>query len=139
MKPWKKRFVFVILILASVAIGVGIILKTFNENILFFYSPTDLLEHKITPSSKIIRVGGLVKIGSIKKINGSSEIEFTITDNQNELIVHYNGILPNLFKEKQGTVALGALKTQNYFEANELLAKHDENYTPKEVASSLKQ
>ncbi|MCE2991306.1 MAG: cytochrome c maturation protein CcmE [Candidatus Jidaibacter sp.] len=138
MKPWKKRFVLIILILASVAIGAGIILKTFNENILFFYSPTDLIERNIAPSSKIIRVGGLVKIGSIKKINDNSEIEFIITDNQNELTIHYSGILPNLFKEKQGTVALGVLKTPNYFEAKELLAKHDENYIPKEIADTLK-
>lgn len=138
MKPWHKRMITVSLLMASIGIGAGIILKTFNDNILFFFSPTDLMERSIKPSDKLIRVGGLVKVGSIHKVDEGT-IEFVITDNQNDLTVKYAGILPNLFKELQGTVALGNLVSSNYFEAKELLAKHDENYIPKEVADSLKE
>ncbi len=138
LKPWKKRLMTVSILMVSIAIGVAIILKTFNDNILFFFSPTDLIERNVAPSDRIIRVGGLVKVGSIRKSVDSTEVEFTITDNQSDLKVSYSGILPNLFKEMQGTVALGVLKVDGHFEAKELLAKHDENYMPKEVADSLK-
>jgi cytochrome c-type biogenesis protein CcmE len=138
MKPWKKRLVTIFIVMVSIAIGAAIILKTFNDNVLFFFSPTDLIERGVEPSDKIIRVGGLVKVGSIKKSQDGSSIEFVITDNQSELRIFYEGIPPNLFKEKQGTVALGVLKESGYFEAKELLAKHDENYMPKEVHDSLK-
>ncbi len=136
MKAKYKRLMTVLLVMASVAVGVGIILKTFNDNILFFFSPTDLIEKNVKPSGKLIRVGGVVKPGSINRV-AVDEVKFIITDNQNELMVSYVGILPNLFKEKQGTIVLGSLIDRNHIKAKELLAKHDENYMPKEVADSL--
>lgn len=137
MKPKHQRAMKLIAMVLSIALGIGIIAYTFNDNIVFFFSPSDLKERNIQPSSKILRVGGLVKEGSIQNI-ADNTITFTITDYQNELEVEYTGLIPNLFKELQGTVATGTLVSNSKFKADELLAKHDENYMPKEVYDSLK-
>lgn len=137
MKPKHVRATKLFAMLACIAFGVFIIATTFNDNILFFFSPTDLKERNIQPSSKIIRVGGLVKEGSIKNLSNDT-IGFVITDYENELYIEYTGLLPNLFKEKQGTVATGIIVSEGKFLADEILAKHDENYMPKEVSDSLK-
>lgn len=136
MKPWQKRLIIVIIMMICVSAGIAIILKTFNDNIVFFYSPTDLIEKSIKPGNKLIRVGGLVKNNTLIG-NNSGSIEFVITDNKNDLKISYHGILPNLFKEGQASIALGRLQDNNSFIAEEILAKHDENYIPKEVVSSL--
>lgn len=116
-----------------------IILLVFQDNVVFYYSPKDLFDPKIKQSGNLIRVGGLVKSGSIKKNSTQPITTFVITDFESEINVSYQGILPALFKEGQGTVALGKLSESGTFVALEVLAKHDENYIPKEVVETLKQ
>jgi cytochrome c-type biogenesis protein CcmE len=136
MKAWQKRLSLIIIAIAMLAAGVAIVLKVFNDNILFFYSPSDLKEKSISASSKKIRIGGLVKDGSIT--SEGDQLTFIITDLNKEITVTYQGIPPALFKEGQGAVILGTLQKDGKFKANEILAKHDENYMPKEVADSIK-
>jgi cytochrome c-type biogenesis protein CcmE len=131
----RAGIIFVSLVL--MIIGLAIILKVFNDNIVFFYSPTDLYSKKIN-TQRIIKIGGLVKANSMVKNYYSSIVTFVVTDGNKEIIVEYKGMLPNLFKEGQGVVATGVVKEGNKFQATEILAKHDENYMPKEVVDSLK-
>lgn len=133
MKPKYKRLRYIILAIICLSVGVWLILKNLNENIVFFFSPAELMHKNVIDQT--IRVGGLVKVGSIIKKDQS--LEFTITDNKAELIIRFQGIPPNLFREKQGIVARGKL-VDEIFIADELLAKHDENYMPKEITQSLK-
>lgn len=137
MKKKYKRAILIFLSLLSLFIGVSIILKTFNENIVFFYSPSELKKLDSANLTKPIRIGGLVKEKSIKK-HPDNSYSFILSDLDNEIVVNFKGILPALFKENQGMVAKGKLAKGGYFDAIELLAKHDENYMPKEVADSLK-
>jgi len=111
-------------------------LKSLEENVVYFFSPTEIYNKTDISISKKIRVGGLVKKGSL--INNESDVVFIITDLKNEVIVTYNGLLPNLFSEGKGVVAEGKLKDKKYFIANSILAKHDENYMPPEVYKALK-
>lgn len=136
MTPKRQRMWIIIAGLVSLAIAVAIILSTFSDNLVFFYSPSELKEKNI--GSQTIRIGGLVKEGSIKKENDSLSIYFVLTDLKQEVAVQYTGLLPNLFRENQGIVAHGHLNPNGVFTADELLAKHDENYMPKEVADALK-
>lgn len=132
----KARFVRMrstIVFISLVSFGLWLILKNFNENIAFFYSPSELLSKK--PHAKYLRVGGLVVQGSIIKID-SLTTEFSLTDNSATIKIIYKGLLPNLFRDKQGVVARGELINE-IFMADELLAKHDENYMPKEIESAL--
>jgi cytochrome c-type biogenesis protein CcmE len=133
----KKQRIKFITISALISLSALIfIITNFRDNIVFFYSPSELLEVNIS-HNKIIRVGGLVKEGSVKQ--EGKNLEFTITDLQSDLIIEYSGIKPNLFRAGQGMIAKGILnKKQNRFKASELLAKHDENYMPPEVKKSLK-
>lgn len=137
----KNRFIFIGTIISISLISLIFIIINFRDNIVFFYSPTEIINQvnqKIFPSKKIVRIGGMIKKGSIKKID-SLNINFVITDYQNELFVSYQGILPDLFREDQGVVAKGIYDSQqNIFIAQELLVKHDENYMPPEVAKNLK-
>jgi len=133
MKPKYKRLKFIIISIILAILGIWLILKNFNENIVFFFSPTELKHRSV--DNQLIRVGGLVT--HITKINNISITEFIITDNQTNLRIRYTGLLPNLFRENQGIVAKGKLKG-DIFVADELLAKHDENYMPQEVAKSLR-
>ena len=135
MKPKYKRLKSILVSVASITVGLWLILSNFNENIVFFFSPMELKNKQVF--NQVVRVGGLVRNGSISRLNGSVT-EFIITDNQEDLKVRFVGILPNLFRDNQGVVARGKLEG-DIFIANELLAKHDENYMPKEVAESLKQ
>lgn len=113
------------------ASGIYFILSSLNDNIVFFHPPSEI--DKIQPNHSKVRVGGLVKIGSIIK-QDDGKITFTITDHIADLKIEYKGVLPALFREKQGIVAEGKLVTPSLFKANKLLAKHDENYTPPELA-----
>ncbi len=133
MKPKYKRLKYILISIIFAVLGLWLILKNFNENIIFFFSPTELQHHSV--GDKLIRVGGLVT--SITKVPNTSITEFMITDNQTNLTIKYTGLLPNLFREDQGIVAKGKLKN-GIFIAEELLAKHDENYMPQEIAQSLK-
>ncbi len=113
-----------------------VVLKSLEENVVYFFSPTELYNREDIPFNKKIRVGGLVKNGSI--INNQKSINFIVTDLNKEIIVSYKGSLPNLFSEGKGLVAEGKLKDKKYFIADKILAKHDENYMPPEVSKILK-
>jgi cytochrome c-type biogenesis protein CcmE len=123
-------FLLVVLILI-----VFVVLKSLEENVVYFFSPTELYNKEDITFNKKIRVGGLVKNGSI--INNQTSINFIVTDMNNEIIVSYKGSLPNLFSEGKGVVAEGKLKDKKYFIADKILAKHDENYMPPEVSKIL--
>jgi len=132
------RFQRLVLILISLLIlGAAALLILFNtkKNIVFFYTPTELLEHKISLGDKI-RIGGYVKDSSLKKIS-LNQYEFKITDNKNDLLVFYQGILPDLFREGQGTVIEGLIENQSTVTALRVYAKHDENYMPASIKKEL--
>jgi cytochrome c-type biogenesis protein CcmE len=133
-KKWQNRALFLGVSSLLIIVAMVIILKVFNDNIVFFYSPSELA--KKGQITSFIRVGGMVKQGSVDYLTDDT-LEFTITDFENDLVIRYKGILPNLFKEGQGTVAYGRLGEGGVFIAEELLAKHDENYMPPEVAKTL--
>ena len=135
-KKVKLRAFFIILIFLSVALTIFLVFKALEENVVYFKSPTDV---KNLPEleNKKIRVGGMVKKNSI--ITNDSEINFTITDYKNELMVSFKGSVPNLFEEGKGVVAEGFLKDRNFFSATKILAKHDENYMPPEVKEALEE
>ena len=133
-KKVKLRAFFIILIFLSVSLTIFLVFKALEENVVYFKSPTDV---KNLPEleNKKIRVGGMVKKNSI--ITNDSEINFTITDYKNELMVSFKGSVPNLFEEGKGVVAEGFLKDRSYFRAIKILAKHDENYMPPEIKEAL--
>ena len=132
----KLRFLFVTLILVTSILTVFLILKSLEENVVFFQSPTEIKTLSELDTNKI-RVGGMVKKNSIN-IN-SDEVKFIITDFKNEINVSYSGAVPNLFAEEKGVVAEGFLKDRNFFSATKILAKHDENYMPPEVKEALEE
>ena len=138
MKPKSQRLIILFFFISLLSLSTFLVLKSLEDNIVYFYSPTDInkkiLSNKIDLSKKI-RIGGLVKENSILK--EGKKISFKIHDGIDEILVTYNGILPDLFREEQGIVALGKIENKN-FSAIEILAKHDENYMPKEVSDMLK-
>ena len=131
----KLRKFLLITSLVFVVIVIFIIFKSLEKNIVYFFSPTDISNESNISSNEKIRIGGLVKEGSVYK--NETTINFIITDLKNEIIVTYKGMVPNLFSEGKGVIAEGHLKDKKYFIANKILAKHDENYMPPEVAESL--
>ena len=130
----KLRFLFVVLILITLILITFLVLKSLEENIVYFQSPSEIKTLSELDKKKI-RVGGMVKKDSIS-IN-SSELKFVITDFKNEINVTYTGAIPNLFEEGKGVVAEGVLNDRNFFSASKILAKHDENYMPPEVKQAL--
>ena len=134
-KKVKSRFFFLILLLISVAIVIFVVLRSLEENVVYFFSPTEIYNKTNISFNKKIRVGGLVKMNSISK--NETSINFVITDLKKEIVVSYNGLVPNLFSEGKGVVAEGKLKDKKYFIADKILAKHDENYMPPEVYQAL--
>mgnify|MGYP002015430669 FL=1 len=135
MKRKHKRLTFVMIGLLLLGSAAALILTAFEDNIVFFYSPTELVDKKPDPAQRL-RIGGLVMAGSVEKLEGAV-VAFAITDTAKTVTVQYKGILPDLFREGQGVVAEGHLKG-GVFQADEVLAKHDENYMPPEVAQALK-
>ena len=133
-KKVKLRALFLFLSIATLILTIFLVLKALEENVVYFLSPTEIKNLNETTTEKI-RLGGMVKDQSIK-IN-SDRINFIITDFKNEINVTYSGIVPNLFQEGKGVVAEGILRDKNYFKAEKILAKHDENYIPPEVKASL--
>ncbi len=133
-KKVKLRFLFLVLLLATVILTVFLILQSLKENVIYFQSPSEI-NSLIEIESKKIRVGGMVKEKSV--VINSNEVNFIITDFKNEINVTYSGAVPNLFAEGKGVVAEGFLKDKNYFYATKILAKHDENYMPPEVKEAL--
>ena len=138
IKKKTNRFYFIFLILVSISLALFFVLKALNDKIVFFYTPTNISEDAEI-IGKNIRVGGLVLENSIKYSNDGLSVSFIITDNKNMIDVFYSGILPDLFREKQGVVVEGNfLKSKKTFNAKKVLAKHDENYMPPEVKKAIK-
>ena len=134
-KKVKSRIFFLALTLISVGVVVFIVLRSLEENVVYFFSPTEIYNKTNISFDKKIRVGGLVKMNSISK--NETSINFIITDLKKEIVVSYDGLVPNLFSEGKGVVAEGKLKDKKYFIADKILAKHDENYMPPEVNKAL--
>ena len=138
MKPKSQRLIILFFFLSLLSLSTFLVLKSLEDNIVYFYSPTDINKKILSNEidlSKRIRIGGLVKENSILK--EGKQISFKVYDGIDEILVTYNGILPDLFREEQGIVAFGKIENKN-FNAIEILAKHDENYMPKEVSDMLK-
>jgi cytochrome c-type biogenesis protein CcmE len=136
-KKAKPRILFLITSLTISSLIIFLILKSLEENVVYFFSPSEIYNKTNISMDKKIRVGGLVKENSLLKEDTS--IKFIITDLKNEIIVSYEGLLPNLFSEGKGVIAQGRLKDKKYFIADTILAKHDENYMPPEVSKALKE
>ena len=137
MNKRSRRKVLIFAIVFGVSIATVLALTAFEENLLYFYSPTDVKAGK-APDSHAFRVGGLVVAGTVERIPDSLKVQFDVTDNEETMTIEYEGILPDLFREGQGIVAMGSLDDKGKFVADEVLAKHDENYMPPEVAEALK-
>ena len=136
MTPRRKRLMIILLSIAGVSLAAGLILTAFNENLMYFYSPTEVREGE-APNSRPFRLGGMVVEGSILRPPEGLSVWFTLSDYNAEQVVYYEGILPDLFREGQGVVAHGSLNDSGVFVASEVLAKHDENYMPPEVADAM--
>ena len=132
----QRRITLIGTCLAVLGLAVGLVLFALEDSIVFFYSPSDISEKKIGPGQRF-RLGGLVKEGSVKRGEGTT-VAFAVTDTDKTIQVNYTGVLPDLFREGQGVVTEGKLNTQGVFVADSVLAKHDENYMPPEVADALK-
>lgn len=132
----KQRLIIVLFIVFGAAVAVGLSMYALNQNINLFYSPTDIVANK-APEGTRIRAGGMVVEGSVIRDTQSLNVMFDMTDYANSVTVSFTGILPDLFREGQGIVAQGAMNSEGVFEAVEVLAKHDENYMPPEVAEAL--
>ena len=134
-KKVKSRIFFLSVVIVLAALVIFVILKSLEENVVYFFSPTEIYNKANFSFDKKIRIGGLVKKNSVSK--NDTSINFIITDLKKEIVVSYNGIVPNLFSEGKGVVAEGKLKDKKYFIADKILAKHDENYMPPEVSKAL--
>ena len=137
MTPRQRRMALVFGIIAGVSVAGALALSAFRSNVTFFFDPTKVAEGQVKPGEHF-RLGGMVTKGSVKREPGSLEVRFVVTDFKNDVPVSYTGVLPDLFREGTGVVAHGHLDSQGTFVADEVLAKHDENYMPPEVAKSLK-
>ena len=139
MNPQRKQRMYALIaIVGGSILAVFLAVSALSKNLNLFYSPTDLLNNDLSPNT-LIRAGGMVREGSIKRSNNSLNIQFVVTDFKNDLTINYSGILPDLFSEKAGVVVQGYLEREGYFRAIEVLAKHDENYMPPEVAKLMEQ
>ncbi len=134
MKPKQARLLLLLLLVGGLALTVALTLRALSEQVSFFRTPTQLLQQ---PTDAAVRLGGLVKEQSVQRLPNSPTIEFTVTDLKQELRVRYTGIVPDLFREGQGVVAEGTLDASGIFMATTLLARHDENYMPPDVAKAL--
>jgi len=136
-KKHKQRFGIILLMLVGIGTTVALALTAFSQNMLYFFSPSQIVAGE-APTDHAIRVGGMVTEGSVQRASDSLQVKFDITDYAHTISVEYTGILPDLFREGQGIVAIGQMRKDGSFLADEVLAKHDENYMPPEVAESLK-
>lgn len=136
MTPRKKRFAMIGLGLAALGIAAALVLNAFNSNLVFFFTPTQI-ENGEAPKGRSFRLGGLVEAGTLKREGDGLTVHFVVTDTVKRIPVTYKGILPDLFKEGKGAVAQGQLGIDGTFVASEVLAKHDENYMPPEVAEAI--
>ncbi len=139
MKPRRKRLSFILLGMLLLFVAAWMVFRALGNNLSYFFSPTEVAQGK-APANHVFRLGGLVEKGSLKRADRGNQVEvsFVVTDNQQSVPVRYNGILPDLFAEGRGVIAQGHLGKDGVFVADEVLAKHDENYMPPEVADALK-
>lgn len=138
MKPARRqRLILIGLMVLGTGIATAFALKSFNENLMYFFPPTDVVEGK-APKDALFRLGGMVIKGSVERPGKGMMVRFKLTDFKKEVTVEYTGILPDLFREGQGIIAHGKLNAQGVFIAEEVLAKHDENYMPPEIKATLK-
>jgi len=137
MTPRRRRLLIVVGILAGVAVAAALAFQAFRQNMMLFYDPSQIAAGE-APALRTFRLGGMVTAGSVAREPGSLEVRFVVTDFQHSVPVSYTGVLPDLFREGQGVIAHGKLGANGVFVADEVLAKHDENYMPPEVAESLK-
>jgi cytochrome c-type biogenesis protein CcmE len=138
MKPRHKRLALILGGLAVLGVAAGLVLSAFQENLVFFYSPSQVVNAE-APQGKAFRIGGLVEQGSVKRQPDGLTVAFNVTDTAKVVPVVFTGILPDLFKEGKGVVAQGKLGPDGVFRAHEVLAKHDENYMPPEAAHAVEQ
>jgi cytochrome c-type biogenesis protein CcmE len=137
MNPTRRRRLWMVaLIVAGAGVATALTLAALNQNLQHFYSPSDV-RAGMAPKEHTFRLGGIVEEGSVRRASDSLKVEFTVTDRFQTMPVHYEGILPDLFREGQSVVTTGALRPDGSFGAREVLAKHDENYMPKEVADAI--
>ena len=132
-----KRFIWVAVGVGTIAVAVALVLRAFNSNLVFFFTPTEVSQNK-APKDRTFRIGGLVTEGSVQRKSDGLTVAFLVTDTMQSIPVRYTGILPDLFKEGKGVVAQGKIGGDGVFTASEVLAKHDENYMPPEAAEALK-
>ncbi len=137
MKPRHKRLAFIVAALVALGIAATLILNAFRSNLVFFFTPSQVAKGE-APQGTSFRIGGLVEVGSLKRAENSLDVHFVVTDTAKRIEVVYPGILPDLFKEGKGVVAQGKLGADGLFHADQVLAKHDENYMPPEAAEALK-
>ena len=133
----KKRLLLVVLMVIGIAVATGLAINAFNENLMFYYPPSEVVAGK-APVDHPFRMGGLVTQGSVRRLTDGLTVQFDLTDTQQTVTVEYTGILPDLFREGQGIISMGRLRDDGVFVADEVLAKHDENYMPPEIADTLK-
>ncbi|TFH12131.1 MAG: cytochrome c maturation protein CcmE [Nitrosomonadales bacterium] len=138
MKPRHKKLTIIIVSVAALGLSASLVLDAFQSNLVFFFSPTQVAANE-APQGKSFRIGGLVEEGSVKRQSDGVTVNFVVTDTAKDIPVVYTGILPDLFKEGKGVVAQGKLSPDGVFRADEVLAKHDENYMPPEAAAALEQ
>ena len=134
----ERRIYFILIGLATLSTAVALVMTAFEDNIVYFHSPTDIATRTDLQKDRRLRLGGLVKQGSWQKESDGLTHKFFVTDTAHDIRVAYKGIMPDLFREGQGVVMEGRLQQDGSFRADEVLAKHDENYMPKEVADSLR-
>ncbi|MBH1987183.1 MAG: cytochrome c maturation protein CcmE [Burkholderiales bacterium] len=138
MKPRHKRLLLVLMGVASLGVGAWFVLSAFQQNLVFFFTPTQVSQGE-APSGRRFRVGGMVEAGSLQRLPDGLTHTFVVTDSAQRVSVRYRGLLPDLFKEGKGVVAQGRLGPDRTFAADEVLAKHDENYMPPEAAHAMEQ
>jgi cytochrome c-type biogenesis protein CcmE len=138
VKPRHKRLAIIAGGVAAIAIAAALVLNAFQSNLVFFFSPSQIAAGE-APKDRAFRIGGMVQTGSLKRLGDGLTVEFIVTDTAQNVPVTYKGILPDLFREGKGVVAQGRLGTDGVFRADEVLAKHDENYMPPEAAHALEQ
>lgn len=138
MKPRHKRLAMIVGGISALGIAAALVLNAFNRNLVFFFTPSQVAANE-APQGRSFRIGGLVVPGSVKRQPDGVSVQFVVTDTAKNLLVVYRGILPDLFREGKGVVTQGKLSGDGVFQATEVLAKHDENYMPPEVAAELKQ
>jgi len=136
MKPRHKRIALIVGALAAVGIAAALILNAFQSNLVFFFTPTQVMAHEV-PQGRSFRIGGMVETGSVQRQPDGVTVRFVVTDTAKSVPVSYKGILPDLFREGKGVVAQGKLGVDGVFAASEVLAKHDENYMPPEAADAV--